>query len=1844
VDILSIGGIDDTVSSLANDRAVIGQAEGNALVSILFGGSPLGQAPADAAGKFTYTLTDNNLSLIGQGTSKSLTASQTILGLTGTSPARLFAVDTTAPTITITSSAPSSPPLAAGATASLTFELSEPSNTFTRDKLVVANGLVTDFIGSGTTFSAKFTPTADFKGLAIVSVAASAFTDLAGNPNGAGDDVTLQVNTKLPAAPTPAPLLLDADDSGTKGDLVTNVSQPRLVGMAAAGLEVTLVATDPNGTTSEKGKTTADADGRWTIKSDFLSDGLWTIQARAADLAGNRSVLSPETKLTIDTAVPDLPTVALATTSDSGVSNSDGYTKVTTPTFLGTAKNGVAAAGLTVTVYRKNLTTAGPTEAIGSVVTDAAGQWILPFDKTTVPFTDAVYNITAKAMDTAGNVSLEGTLATGLVIDTTAPTVDALVKALAAQNQAVPSVSAKFNENILGLQANDFTLKLTAGGVVRTITLAGRATVTTASPGASYDDTWTIGSVAAITGATGEYTFALNQARIQGGKTTAVDLAGNALAYSNTSATWITDTTAPTVTSMIATPSPTPATASSPWNTGVTWVDVAFSENVTGVDKADFVLLRDGAPVSLATANLTGSDRKWRLGNLAGLTAANGVYTLTLKAAGSGITDKAGTGNPLSADFSTSWRVDTVAPTAVFTAVDTPRATPVSSITLTFPETVTGVEKGDFSLTRNGLPVSLTSVTLSPAAGPASSYAIAGLLASTNLDGTYVLSFNKDAGTKVTDAAGNAMLVNPVALTWTVDTTKPTATITQPTPALRNTPVTTVGITFSSPVAGVDANDFQLVRNGVSVPLTGASVTPNSATSYTLTIPQALTTPDGVYGLRLAAVGANISATALPNNPLVADADTTWTMDATRPGVILSVIQRTGTTATVRALFSENVTGFVATAPGDVTVTGGTIGNARNGTLVGREYLFDVTPTPANPILPATVTVNAGAASDGAGNTSVASDPLRIISDTTPPTVVLIAPAITNQSPFTVNATFSEPVTGLTAGGVAVTNGVVSGVTGGGTNWTIQVTPTASGSVTTVALVPGAAKDGSDNPSSASNTVQVAYDNVSPSVTLASQSGSPTRANTILISATFSEPVTGVTAGDLVVTSGGGTVVGVTGSGSNYTFQVQPSSNGAIGLEMPANAASDAAGNGNTVSNTLTVVSDRSPPKVVSMTGPVAGVVTITFTEQVRGFDIGDLLLSRNGQSLPLSGATLSGPTVPNNTTWTLSLGSLASVGGSYRLQIAASAAGISDLAGNPLADDRASPTTALIYNFVVDTTPPVATFAAVRTVTNSAIDAIGLSFSKPVNGVDLADLVLSRDRIIVGRLNTLPGVSLDPASGPSATYAITGLAPFTGIAGRYALQLVATESGIADASGNPLVLSASTTWTLDLSPPTATFGPVAAIVAGSIPTASVSFSEQVRGVDVTDFTLTRNDAIVPLAGVTLVTSNSAAPTLQLTNLASVTNVPGVYRLTLRAAGTGIADAAGNLLAADVAVTWRNSGTTAPGSLTGAFGVVTPNPRAIPVATLPLSFSTGVTGFGPEDVRLTRTTAGVTTNVPTTGLTVTGAGASWIVGGLSALTRNPGDYVLRVIATGSGIRTSSGIALASDVVATWRTVATPAAPTATIALKPPASIGAAYDSATITFSKQVTGVTLSAFVLLRGTVPVSLTGTSLVAISPTTYRISGLAPLTAATVPYELRLVAAGSGITGTDGSTLQTDASVTWTQTVASLRAAFLGIDRVTTAPVAAAKLRFSESVRGVDVTDFVLTVDRNDGRGPQVVELRGVTISGSGSSWTVTNLAALQAGPGKYVLRLTKANGDIRTSAGNTLAEDAVVKWTLT
>ncbi|MFO0951844.1 MAG: Ig-like domain-containing protein [Isosphaeraceae bacterium] len=165
--------------------------------------------------------------------------------------------------------------------------------------------------------------------------------DAAGNVGAAGPAFNLTITTTTTTAPaTPStPSLLSADDSGPKGDLITNARQPRLVGTATPGLTVQIVI----GGGTVLGSAPVAPDGSYSVQVSYeLADGTYVFQARGVDDQGNQSALSAGLSLTVDTTPPLAPaSFRLLDADDSGVKG-DGTTYVRQPRLVGTAEPGAS--------------------------------------------------------------------------------------------------------------------------------------------------------------------------------------------------------------------------------------------------------------------------------------------------------------------------------------------------------------------------------------------------------------------------------------------------------------------------------------------------------------------------------------------------------------------------------------------------------------------------------------------------------------------------------------------------------------------------------------------------------------------------------------------------------------------------------------------------------------------------------------------------------------------------------------------------------------------------------------------------------------------------------------------------------------------------------------------------------------------------------------------------------------------------------------------------------------------------------------------------------------------------------------------------------------------------------------------------------------------------------------------------------------------------------------------------------------------------------------------------------------------------------------------------------------
>ncbi|MBR9825298.1 MAG: autotransporter outer membrane beta-barrel domain-containing protein [Alphaproteobacteria bacterium] len=309
----------------------------------------------------------------------------------------------------------------------------------------------------------------------------------------------------------------------------------------------------------------------------------------------------------------------------------------------------------------------------------------------------------------------------------------------------------------------------------------------------------------------------------------------------------------------------------------------------------------------------------------------------------------------------------------------------------------------------------------------------------------------------------------------------------------------------------------------------------------------------------------------------------------------------------VTVTFSEAVSGFVV---GDLSVGNGAASNLQ--TSDNTVFTADITPSSDGSV---TVDVAAGAAQDAAGNDNTAATQFSIESDGTAPGVSI---ATTSSDPvsgvFSVTVTFTEAVTGFAVGDIAVGNGAADNFAGSGDTYTADITPASDGSVT-VDVAAGVAQDAAGNDNTAAQ-FSIESDGTAPGVVLSVEGGGPI-SGAFTLTVTFDEDVTGLELTDLVLSNA--TVSDLAGGPAVYTVLVTPDADGDVTIDLAADVAQDAAGNGNSAAAQLVVGSDSTLP-VLSIVLPgaeVEGAFTaqFNFAEDVTGFALEDIAVTNGAAS-----------------------------------------------------------------------------------------------------------------------------------------------------------------------------------------------------------------------------------------------------------------------------------------------------------------------------------------------------------------------------------------------------------------------------------------------------------------------------------------------------------------------------------------------------------------------------------------------------------------------------------------------------
>ena len=660
------------------------------------------------------------------------------------------------------------------------------------------------------------------------------------------------------------------------------------------------------------------------------------------------------------------------------------------------------------------------------------------------------------------------------------------------------------------------------------------------------------------------------------------------------------DTTAPRVASIVReTPTSSPTNADS-----LTW-RVTFSEAVSNVDAADFVVSGTTATVTAvaAVSGVTGAyDVTASGGNLAGVSATVGLAI----ASSHNIQD--GASNALSNTVPTgtndnSYVVDNTAPTVTISGVPATSDAPFTA-TFTFLEAVTGFAAGDITLgnatassftvtsttvyTALVTPTAAGAVTVDVPANAAQDAVGNGNTAATRASSAYALP-------AITIVAGTSPVTEGTAAVFTLSRTG------SPTAAL------TVNVTVSETGGDMVAASNEGART--------VAFLANSATA-TLSVTTASDSVDEANSVVTATVSADTGSPASYSVGTTASAMVTVEDDDTRDVTVstAALTVNEGTTGTYTVVLNSQPTANVTVTPSrtgssDVTFSPATL----TFTALNWNTVQPVTVTAAQDSDAVDDSATISHAVTGGDYVGVTVESVVVTvdddetADTTAPRVASIVRETPTSSPtnadsLTWRVTFSEAVSNVDAADFAVSGttatvtavAAVSGVTGG-----YDVTASGgnlAGVSATVGLAIAASHNIQDGASNAlSNTAPTGtndnsyvVDNTAPSVTI---SGVPAISDAPFTATfTFPEAVTGFAVGDITLGNATASSFTVT-STTVYTALVTPTATGAVTVDVPANAAQDAAGNGNTAATRASSAYTGSATRGVTVS---ATVLTVT--------------------------------------------------------------------------------------------------------------------------------------------------------------------------------------------------------------------------------------------------------------------------------------------------------------------------------------------------------------------------------------------------------------------------------------------------------------------------------------------------------------------------------------------------------------------------------------------------------------------------------------------------------------------------
>ncbi len=1463
--------------------------------------------------------------------------------------------DLDAPTVSITG-----PTDTQNSAFDVTITFSEDVTGFEKGDVTIGNGSVTAFSGSGSSYTATITPAGS--GTVIVDVPADVATDGVEKGNEAASPFSVTTDIDAPTVTITGP----TGNQNSAFDITITFSED-VTGFEKGDLTVGNGSVTAFSGSGSSYTATIEPAATGTVTADVPA-------GVATDSAGNgntaASQFSEGTRQFSVTADFDAPTVSITGPTDAQNGPFD-ITITFSEDVTGFEKGDVTIGNGSVTAF------SGSGSSYTATITPSASGTVTA---------DVPADVATDDADNGNSAASQFSL----TADIDAPTVT-ITGPTDAQNSAF-DVTITFSEDVTGFEKGDVTI---GNGSVTAFSGSGSSYTATIEPAASgtvtvdvpanvaTDDTDNGNTVASqfsltadidaptvtITGPTdaqkgpfdititfSEDVTGFEQSDITIGNGSVTAFSGSGSSYTATIEPAATGTVTADVPADVATDdadngntaasqfsvnadvdAPT-VTITGPTDTqkGPFDITITFSEDVTGFEKGD-ITIGNGAITAFS-----GSKESYT----ATITpAASGTVTVDVPA--DAATDEADNGNTAASQFSVTADID--APTVTIKG-PTNAQNSAFDITITFSEDVTGFEKGDITIGNGAITAFSGSkesytATITPAAS-----------------GTVTADVPADVATDGADNGNTAASQFSV----TANLTRPTVSITGPTDAQNS--AFDITIAFSATVTGFEKGDIT-IGNGAITAFSG------SKESYTATITPAAS------GTVTADVPANV-ATDNADNGNRAASQFSVNADIDAPTVTITGPTNAQNSAfDITITFSEDVTGF---EKGDLTIGNGAI-TAFSGS--GSSDTATITPAASGTV---TADVPADAATDDADNGNTAASQFSVNADIDAPTVTITGPTNAQNSAFDITITFSESVTGFEKGDITIGNGSVTTFSGSGTSYTATITPAASGTVT--ADVPAdAATDDADNGNTAASQFSVTANLTRPTVTIKGPTDAQNSAFDVTI--TFSATVTGFEKGDITI--GNGSVTAFSGSGSSYTATITPAASGTVTADVPADAATDDASNGNTAASQFSVTADMDAP-TVSITGPTdvqnsAFDITITFSEDVTGFEKGDLTIG-NGSVTAFSGS-----------------------GTSYTATITPSASGTvtADVPADVATDDADNGNEAASqFSVNADIDAPTVTIKGPTDVQNSAFD-ITITFSESVTGFEKGEITVGN-----GTVTAFSG------SGTSYTATITPAA-----SGTVTADVPANVA--TDGADNGNTAASQFSVTANLTRPTVSItGPTNA--QNSAFDITITFSETVTGFEQGDITI-GNGSVTAFSG------SGSSYTATITPAASGTVTADVPADT----ATDGADN-GNTAASQFSVTADIDAPTV--SITG------PTDDQNSAFDITITFSEDVTGFEKGDVTVGNGTV----------TAFSGSGASYTATITPAATGTVTVDVTANVATDSAGNGNSAAAGQVSVTADFN------APTVTITGPTDPQKGP-FDI-TITFSEDVTGFEQDDITVGNGTV------------------------------------------------------------------------------------------------------------------------------------------------------------------------------